>query len=95
VSVVRRPAPVRVAGLTAPDAGALLASEGGEAPIPLLPHERDERALAAGRRARRIELAAEDVASDRVDTDCRGAAPARECAGELPALLKPPPESRR
>ncbi len=38
-----------------------------------------------------MRLALADVAAGRVDTDCRGATPARACDRELPALLKPAP----
>ena len=43
-AVRQRHARPRVPGLTAPDAGSRVATDGGEAPMPRLPHERDESA---------------------------------------------------
>ncbi|MEO8485683.1 MAG: hypothetical protein ABI585_05025, partial [Betaproteobacteria bacterium] len=74
-----------------PDRGARVASDSGAAPLPSLPHERDERAGKPAAITRPLRLAAEDLEDGRVDTDCRGRASARECAGEIPALLKPRP----
>lgn len=92
MSAVRRRTPrTRVPGLTAPDAGARVATDGGEAPMPLLPHERDERAHRAGPPTLPMRLAAEDIAEGRVDTDCRGSPTGRDCTPELAALLKAPP----
>ena len=89
----RRPAPRPP--LTSPDRGARPATDGGELLLPRLPHERDEHASEPKAPTLPIRLAIEDLDQGRVDTDCRGATPAAECAGELPALLKPRPEPTR
>lgn len=82
---------MRVAGLSDPDSGARVATDGGEAPMPLLPHERDERAHRPGPSTLPMRLAVEDLAEGRVDTDCRGSPTGRDCSAEIPALLKPRP----
>jgi len=89
--VRRRNVRTRIPGLTAPDAGARVASDGGEAPMPRLPHERDERAQAMAPPTLPMRLAAEDLASGRVDTDCRGSPTGRDCSADVAALLKPRP----
>lgn len=89
--VRQRHARPRVPGLTAPDAGARVATDGGEAPMPRLPHERDESAQAMAPPTRPMRLAADDLAEGRVDTDCRGSPTGRDCSAEVAALLKPPP----
>jgi len=85
----------RVPGLTDPDEGARVATDGGEAPLPRLPHERDERAGRPAGRTRAMTIAARDVEEGRVDTDCRSSAPAPECGRDVAALLKPPPARPR
>lgn len=90
-AVRRRRSRVRVAGLSDPDVGARVATDGGDAPMPLLPHERDERAHLPAPRTLPMRLAAEDLAAGRVDTDCRGSPTGRDCSAEVPALLKPRP----
>jgi len=80
---------------TMPDQGARPATDGGEAPMPRLPHERDERAGAQKAPTDVIRQAHDDLAQGRVDTDCRGSPTGRDCAPELAALLKPRPEAPR
>jgi hypothetical protein len=78
-----------------PDQGARPATDGGEAPMPRLPHERDERANAAKEPTQVMQQAHDDLEEGRVDTDCRGSPTGRDCSTEVPALLKPRPEAPR
>ena len=78
-----------------PDQGARPATDGGEAPMPRLPHERDEVAGAAQAPTQVMQRAHDDLEEGRVDTDCRGSPTGRDCAPEVPALLKPRPEAPR
>ena len=94
----RRPAARPPLGATAsPDQGARPATDDGMAPIPRLPHERDEHADRHADRSepptRPMRLAHEDVEEGRVDTDCRGSPTGRDCTPEIAALLKPRPQA--
>jgi hypothetical protein len=80
---------------TMPDQGARPATDGGEAPVPRLPHERDEQAQAPQAPTAIITQAHDDLEAGLVDTDCRGSATGRDCTPELAALLKPRPEAPR
>lgn len=73
------------------DGGARASSGTSRAPLPALPHERDESAAGFAAPTMPMRLAAGDLARGRVDTDCHGATPASPCDRELPALLKPAP----
>lgn len=90
-AVRQRNARTRIPGLTAPDAGARVATDGGDAPMPRLPHERDEHTQAMAPPTLPMRLAAEDLAAGRVDTDCRGSPTGRDCSADVAALLKPRP----
>ena len=78
-----------------PDEGARPATDGVAAPMPRLPHERDEHADGMQGPTPRIERAHDDLEEGRVDTDCRGSPTGRDCTPEIPALLKPRPEAPR
>ena len=78
-----------------PDQGARPATDGGEAPMPSLPHERDERANASQGPTPVMRQAHDDLEKGRVDTDCRGSPTGRDCTPEVAALLKPRPEAPR
>ena len=77
------------------DQGARPATDGGEAPMPRLPHERDEQANAGQAPTQVMQLAHDDLEEGRVDTDCRGSPTGRDCTTEVAALLKPRPEAPR
>lgn len=79
------------------DRGAKASSGTSRATLAELPHERDESPQGViVTPTTEMRQAADDLERGRVDTECRGATPARECERELPALLKPaPPEAVR
>jgi hypothetical protein len=65
------------------------------APMPRLPHERDEHANHAKPPTEEVLLGHDDLEEGRVDTDCRGSPTGRDCTPEIAALLKPPPPGTR
>ena len=92
----RRPARHVVVGPTSsPDEGARPATDDGVAPLPRLPHERDEHVNRAKPPTAIMRMAQADLEEGRVDTDCRGSPTGRDCTPEIPALLKPRPEAPR